>query len=184
MYIYLLTNKVNGKYYVGQTKKKNLQKYFIFKRWCARVGKKTNMPIVKAIAKYGWDNFIVDILAIPETPEQMNDLERIWIILLNARDPEFGYNLCIGGGKGQLTLSEEWKAKIGAANKGRKPRGYVRTELHRQQLRDRMKGNSLGTKFTSESGRLAILNETPENKAKRIAGIQRSWDRRRGITTV
>ena len=162
MYIYLLTNKVNGKYYVGQTKKKNLQKYFIFKRWCARVGKKTNMPIVKAIAKYGWDNFIVDILAIPETPEQMNDLERIWIILLNARDPEFGYNLCIGGGKGQLTLSEEWKA----------------------QLRDRMKGNSLGTKFTSESGRLAILNETPENKAKRIAGIQRSWDRRRGITTV
>jgi hypothetical protein len=47
-----------------------------------------------------------------------------------------------------------------------------------------MMGNRLGTKFTSESARLAIKNETPENKAKRIAGIQRAWDRRRGINTV
>jgi hypothetical protein len=45
-------------------------------------------------------------------------------------------------------------------------------------------GNTIGNKFTSESARQARLAETPERKRKRIAGIQRAWDRRRGIITV
>jgi len=183
MYVYLLTNKLNGKYYVGKTKKKDLQKYFTFKKWCAKKGGNYHrMPVIAAIAKYGWDSFTVDVLSIVDTEEQVNDLECLWIVLLNSRNPDIGYNIAIGGGRVCAPLSEATKDKISAANKGRKPKGYIRTDLHRQQLRDRMKGNNIGTKFTSETARLAMINETPENKTKRIAGIQAAWDRKRGIT--
>jgi len=168
---------VNGKYYVGQTKKKDLHKYFTFKKWCARTGRSNHMPVIYAIAKYGWENFTVDILALPKTMEQMNDLERAWIIVLNSRNPELGYNLAIGGGKVCIPLSEETKAKIGAANKGRKPKGYIRTELHRQQLRDRMKGNKVGKKITAEVVRQWRKNETNEQKQIRYSALKRAWDR-------
>jgi len=186
MFVYLLYNKINGKYYVGKTVSINLNRYLSVKRWAARHRKNYPMPIVRAMAKYGIDNFSVDILAVPNGREELGNLERIWILFLDSRNPKLGYNVWPGGDIGRLGIpcSEEAKKKIGAANKGRKPMGYIRTELHRQQLRDRMMGNRLGTKFTSESARLAIKNETPENKAKRIAGIQRAWDRRRGINTV
>jgi group I intron endonuclease len=184
MYVYLLTNNINGKYYVGQTKKNDLQKYFTFKKWCATSGNYYKMPIISAIAKYGWENFTVDVLAEPQTKEQMDNLERVWIVLLDSRNPDLGYNIAAGGSGIGIAHSQETKDKIGLANKGRKPKGYIRTELHKQQLRDRMQGNKVGKKFTSESARLAIMCETPENKAKRIAGIQRAWDRRRGITIM
>jgi hypothetical protein len=138
------------------------------------------------MAKYGVDSFSTEVLATASSSEWLDYLEVLWIMLLDSRNPEVGYNIHAGGGKGALgqVMSAEQKAKIGAANKGRKPKGYVRTELHRQQRRDAMKGNKLGTKFTSESARQAILNETPTNKAKRIAGIQAAWDRKRGIKGV
>lgn len=180
MYVYLLTNKINGKYYIGKTKKNDLCKYFVFKRWCAKKGGHYHrMPIIAAIAKYGWESFIVEILGTAETEENLNELEQLWIILLNSRDPEIGYNIAIGGGRVCAPLSEETKAKIGAANKGRKPKGYVRTDLHRQQRKDAMKGNTLGKKFVSGTSANYILNETPEQKTIRSASIKAAWARRK-----
>jgi group I intron endonuclease len=182
MKIYLLTNKVTGKYYVGKTVARSLNGYLSVKRWAARHGKHQNMPVVRSIAKHGWESFSVDVLAVAATKGQLNNLERLWIITLNARDPQVGYNLSAGGaGNGGGPMSAETKAKIGAANKGRKPKGYVRTEQHIQQLRDRMQGNALGEKFTAGNAATYILNETPEQKAYRGSKIKESWARRKSL---
>ena len=148
MFVYLLTNTVNGKYYVGKTTHHNLDWYLSVKRWAARNKKDHVMPVVRAMAKYGVENFSVDVLAVSDKVEELNNLERLWIIILNSRDATLGYNICSGGDVGRLGIpqSQETKDKIGHANKGRKPVGYVRTETHRQQLRDRVcrRGRSPG----------------------------------------
>ena len=125
----------------------------------------------------------MDILARPLVREELDLAERLWIILLNSRNPAVGYNVSAGGDASRLGAknSIEHNQKIGAANKGRKPKGYVRTDLHRKQLRDRMLGNDKGVKITPETAIAWKAAETPEQKAKRHAAIKASWDRRKGV---
>jgi group I intron endonuclease len=183
MYVYLLTNKINGKYYVGKTSNKNLNSYLSKKRWDARYRPDMSIPVIRAMAKYGVDNFLVDILAIPITIEELNILERIWIIILDSRNPLFGYNVWPGGDIGRLGIpcSEEAKLKIGIANKGRKPVGYVRTELHRKQLRNRMLGNKIGIKITPEIAAVWKAKETPEQRKLRTEKAINACHRARKI---
>lgn len=180
MFIYLLINKENGKYYVGKTVHHNLNSYLSNKRCVARKGS-VKYPIVAAIAKYGIDNFDVQVLAEPVTIAELNNLEQLWIVLLNSQDPKFGYNILSGGEVSRLGIacSEDTKRKIGQANKGKKPKGYVRTDKHRQQLRDRMRGNKIGIKITSEIAKQWKDKETLEQKQTRCKAIKAAWDRRK-----
>lgn len=145
MYIYIITNLINEKYYIGKTTNPNLHWYLSNKRWAAKHGNPGNMPIVDAISKYGLDNFAIEILATANNDEELCSLEKLWIGLLNSRNSDCGYNICMGGeGRVGIPCTEDHKRKIGLANKGRKPKGYIRTEKHRQQIRERMKGNKNG----------------------------------------
>lgn len=90
--IYKYTNKTNGKVYIGQTKR-TLQE---------RAGKNGNKyshcPYFwRAIQKYGWENFIVEILANNLTQEEANILEKKFISEYDSRNPDKGYNINIGG---------------------------------------------------------------------------------------
>jgi len=146
MQIYLIVNKASGKTYVGKTVSDDLHDYLSVKRWQVRHNHVLGMPIISAIRKYGWANFDVQTVAVCSTEPELNNLERLWIAALDTRHT--GYNVC-SGGEGIMSgrsPSEEHRKKIGLANKGRKPAGYVRTEEHRRQLRDRMRGNSIGRK--------------------------------------
>ena len=58
MFVYIITNRINGKQYVGQTHKSIEQR---FKKHCEENTHK-NMPIVKAIHKYGKENFDIHLL--------------------------------------------------------------------------------------------------------------------------
>jgi group I intron endonuclease len=178
MILYLLTNTVNGKMYVGKTVSNNLNRYLSVKRWQAKNGHIAGMPVVASIAKHGWDKFSVATIAIVTNRDHLHLLEKLWIIGLDTRNPEKGYNVCRGGDLGRIGLqnSDEHNRKIGAANKGRKPKGYIRTEEHRRQLRERMKGNNRGVKLTPDRAKEYLTNETPEQKAARFAAIKRAWD--------
>ena len=176
--VYLLENTVNGKYYVGKTVSQNLHRYLLTKQSQARRNNPSNMPVVSAIRKYGWAAFRAEVLGIVQTHEELNNLEKLWIILLDAQNKHVGYNVAAGGSGGRVgPCSLETRLKIGQANKGRKPVGYARTAEHSQQLRDRMQGNKLGIKFTTESATVAILNESAERRVRRAAGIKASWDK-------
>lgn len=115
--IYLITNKVNGMGYVGQSVniERRIGKLF-------REAKTLNAPIYRAIRHFGKDNFDVRILEICSVDE-LSRCEAKWMTALNTI--ETGYNVIrhFNGGKSLAgrtypgrTLTEEHKAKISAAN--------------------------------------------------------------------
>ena len=95
-HIYLITNVVNDKKYIGKTTKHNP-----FDRWkehknTARLNNKQaqSMPILRAIRKYGADSFIFTL--IEECPDEtVNDRERHYIQEYNTYN--YGYNITLGG---------------------------------------------------------------------------------------
>lgn len=91
MYIYKITNLVNNKVYVGQTKTCiNLR----FKNHCH--SNEPSMPINLALKKYGSENFTIEVLDIADNIDDLNAKEIYWISKLNSLTPS-GYNIRCGG---------------------------------------------------------------------------------------
>ena len=90
MYIYQITNLINGKIYIGQTN--NIQK-----RWANhRCNNDPNMVIARALRKYGIDNFKFEVLLRGLTPDEANQKEIELIKEKNSLIP-YGYNVATGG---------------------------------------------------------------------------------------
>lgn len=97
-YIYCITNKINGKKYIGQTTET------IHKRWIRHINSHSNMAISKAIDKYGKENFEIKELlcATCNTKKELCDtLNYLEIALIESNnsliDFECGYNITRGG---------------------------------------------------------------------------------------
>lgn len=106
--IYLRTNKVNGKQYVGQTK----DFYYRENDWKCIKGRYANKYIDTDRGKYGLDAFETTILAEVETQEEAWKLEQQFIKELNTKYPN-GYNISDGGaGMSGAKHSEETKKKM------------------------------------------------------------------------
>lgn len=114
--IYKITNKINNKVYIGQTKRS------VEERWAAHkysVKKTPNYPLSRAIIKYGSDNFIMSIIDFAEDKQSLNDKEIAWIFHYNST--EIGYNLTPGGeGHTGIVFSPDALKRIGDASRGRK----------------------------------------------------------------
>lgn len=107
--VYIHTNTINNKKYIGQTSKKPE------KRWNNGEGYKTSIKFYNAIQKYGWESFTHEIIATNLSLEEANFLEASLIQRFNTQDDKFGYNIKNGGNNGHH--SEETKKKIGLSNK-------------------------------------------------------------------
>lgn len=111
--LYIATNVVNGKQYVGMSKE--FQKRLISHK-CA----KTKSAFHVAIKEYGFDKFVFSHIADAFDLQAACDLERMLIQQHNTLAPS-GYNLTVGGQVGPVGLkhSAETKNKIGEANRNR-----------------------------------------------------------------
>lgn len=100
--IYRITNLLNGKLYIGQSVHPD-------RRWwehCNRAKRKIdNYPIHLAIAKYGIENFKMDIL---EWTEDYDNKEIYYIKFYDSLCPN-GYNIANGGNS--VSLSGEFNPK-------------------------------------------------------------------------
>ena len=106
--IYKITNKLNGKVYIGQSRD-------IDARWRQHINAKDNYAIHNAIKKYGKENFKFEVLL--ECPVDMLDVwERDMIALYDCMSP-YGYNLTEGG-EG-CKCSEETRLKLSNIRKGK-----------------------------------------------------------------
>lgn len=94
--IYKITNKINGKIYIGKTK--NFEKRMRGHKNSAENGK-GRTAISRAIRKYGWSNFAVSILSECEE-SSANEEERRQISFLNSTNSSIGYNISLGGDGG------------------------------------------------------------------------------------
>lgn len=105
--IYIITNLVNGKTYIG--KSNNIKRRFSEHR---NLNKESNKSLLFAYKKYGIENFSFDVLEICDISE-LNEREMFWIEKLN---PE--YNRTRGGdGNFGRILSDESKEKLRRAGK-------------------------------------------------------------------
>jgi hypothetical protein len=66
----------------------------------------------RAISKYGWDNFVKEILEVCHSKEELNDREKFWIKELDARDKTVGYNISAGGEFGDTLSMHPRKKEI------------------------------------------------------------------------
>lgn len=103
--IYKITNKINGKVYIGQTS----AKFGFDRRYKHNLEKYTsNIHLKRDIEKYSIENFTIDKeFDIAYSKEELDELEIKYIREFNATNPKYGYNLQTGGSHGKL--SEETK---------------------------------------------------------------------------
>lgn len=145
--VYLHWNPISEKGYVGQTSRSTSM------RWSEHVKHSHsprclnfNYPLARAIRKYSPEAFEHQTLSLAGSKTELDNLERVWIILLQTRN--LGYNVTAGG-DGNLGLkhtpdtlakmseaklgnkhclgrqaSIETRAKLSAGNKGKKRGPY------------------------------------------------------------
>ena len=103
-YIYLITNKVDNKKYIGQTLEKDINE-----RWKSHFKKGSNCRYLKhALKKYGKSNFKFDIICIC-FDKDCDKYEQEYMDKYNTLVPN-GYNLRQAGNNGRH--NEETKKKI------------------------------------------------------------------------
>ena len=90
--VYMHTNKINNKKYIGITSLNPTQ------RWKKDGSGYKNQIFGRAISKYGWDNFNHDIIAENLTLVEAEEMERKLIKQYNTQNYNFGYNIADGGG--------------------------------------------------------------------------------------
>jgi group I intron endonuclease len=156
-YIYITTNQINNKRYIGKYKSKDWD-YSYFG---------SGKLLGYAIKKYGLENFTCFPLAWAWNEDELNQLE---ISYIEHYKPE--YNIAKGGHGGNLgekvnkkiseklkgkVHTEEHKRKISESNKGKKRKTF--TEEHKRKLSEKCKGekNGMFGKNHTEKTRLKLI---------------------------
>ena len=88
--VYINTNKINGKVYIGITKQKPQR------RWQNGYGYEGTY-FGNAIKKYGWESFDHNVIVTNISKEKACEIEQNLIVLYNANDRDYGYNIAKGG---------------------------------------------------------------------------------------
>lgn len=140
--VYMHTSKSTGKKYIGITCREPWKRRFNGDG----SGYKNCTHFWNAIQKYGWDDFIHEVLETCESEKEAMRLERFYIAKHNTADDKFGYNIKLGGE--HQKLSKEVCDKISRSNKGRMSptKGTHRSEETKRKIRDAQKGRPLSPK--------------------------------------
>lgn len=87
--IYTITNKMNGKMYVGSSK--YIRKRFVNHLKQLKKGIHYNEHLQKAVNKYGIKNFLFELIEVIDEVS-MFSTECFWINMLQTFNPKYGYN--------------------------------------------------------------------------------------------
>jgi len=180
MVIYKITNKINGKIYIGQTTTS------IKDRWKSHCKRKDRPGISHAIQKYGKENFTIEEIDGANSLSELNYLEEHYIYTYNSLAPN-GYNLTSGGKNAKH--SDETKKKMSESAKVK-----IFTEEHRRNIAKSSTGraNNKGKVFSEEWKRnMSIshkgLKRSDETKKKMIQarlGFKHTEETKRKISAT
>ncbi len=153
--IYLIINLINGKKYVGQTRR-SLEERINEHRRC-----KNDIGVDLAIQKYGWENFKVEIIEVCPV-DKLNEREIFWIAELNTKVPN-GYNLTEGG-DGGINPSAETRAKISVSKKGKSLSKEHRAKISANHADMKGENNPFYGKHHTEESKAKISANLPDMK--------------------
>ena len=167
-YIYRITNKINGKTYIGQHKYKKLNDNYMGSGKLLKLAKK----------KYGIENFEKEILySRIQYKETADDVERFAI----AKERALGkaeYNIANGGQGGFTGFRDyEYRKKMSEAQKG-KNKGKHRTEEQKRHLSEINKG-----KRHSEETRRK-MSEAQKGRPGTMKGKHHTEETRRKLSSA
>lgn len=156
--IYLWTNLVNGKKYVGQTT-------------CFHRRMKTyrytypNAYMEHAVKKHGIDNFDITILERDVPLDKLDEREQYWLDYYQSYDMDKGYNICkIASTTEGVTHTEEWCQKHSEWLKEK----WATDEDYRKFWHDKMSGENnyfYGKDFSGDkNGRAKSIICVEKNK--------------------
>ena len=160
--IYIYTNLINGKIYIGQTLYPN-KRFSAHKKCC-----KDGTIFHSAVIKYGFENFKYEILHSfnyinkEETKDLLNFWEKFYIREYNSTHPKIGYNITDGGdGSLGYKVTQEQRKKrsefmkshpnSGMFRKGNIPynKGVSRSEVTKCKLSEYNKKHPNSGTFTN-----------------------------------
>lgn len=155
------------KVYIGITKRK--PKY----RWNNGRAYSNNIYFTNAIKKYGWDNFQHIILYSNISENEAKEKEIELIAKYNATNPQYGYNITLGGESGNgYKPTEDVKRRISQAEKGRSSpmKGRKHTDKAKEKisysLRHTTKPRKKGFHLSEETKRKIGLSQKGKPKPK------------------
>lgn len=154
--VYKHTSPVS-KVYIGITKMNPIR------RWANGLGYKNCTHFFNAILKYGWNNIKHEILFTGLTQEEAEYKERELIKKYNSNNPNFGYNIQLGGyrnNNGIKRTPQQIQHYIEGAKK-RPKRAHLSKE-HRRNISKSLIGNKRATGSTCN--RKTILQYSLDNK--------------------
>lgn len=145
-FIYKITNKINGKSYIGQTIQNVKERFY---QHCATKCSQAilNMVIHKAINKYGKSNFTIEVIEEVESTN-LNDRERYWIRYYNSYNN--GYNSTEGGQDGiKLFKNLDTESIIREYKSGKSLREIGRLfNVDKQTIKDLLVRNNINLRTT------------------------------------
>lgn len=167
MFIYKITNTVNGKCYIGQTCQKLSYRYSDH-IWRLKNDCHTNLHLQRSWNKHTKHAFKFELITEGTSKEELNLLEIAWIAELNSADMNFGYNKEFGGNK-YKTCNEETRIKLSFAAKGRTASDETRRKLSESKRGDKNPffGKSLSVEHRRNVGLAGVgRNHSIESKMK------------------
>ena len=145
-FIYKITNKVNGKSYIGQTIQNVKERFY---QHCATKCSKavSNMAIHRAIKKYGKSNFTVEVIEEIDSAN-LNDRERYWIRYYDSYNN--GYNSTEGGQDGiKLFKNLDTESIVREYKSGKSLREIGRLfNVDKQTIKDLLVRNNINLRTT------------------------------------
>jgi group I intron endonuclease len=181
--IYKVTNTVNSKIYIGQTRQNPASKRWYSHKWDALHGR-TKTAFANALVLHGCENFTFEVICTCSNLEELNKKEQEYILLFSSLAPS-GYNLMKGGDnfeksnetreklssslKGRI-INEEWRKNISDGH-----RGLKKSEETKKKIRDAHLGMSMSEE-TKEK-----LRQAHTGKKASAETIQKMSEKRKGV---
>lgn len=180
-FIYITTNLINNKKYIGQHKGDGSDNYL-----------GSGDRLVMAIKKYGKENFKREIICFADGPDELNELEKYYIMLNDAVKSDEFYNIAEGGyvnphygsdnGMYGKKHNEETRQKM-RDNHWSKREGnedhYCRSIEFRDKMRDICtgEGNPMYGKNHTEESKQKMRDNSPDYSGSKNPNYGNSGDK-------
>ena len=158
--IYIITNMINGKQYVGKTQRGYELR---FREHCSAHANGFNTYIGNAIHKYGVENFRVDLLKqVPD--DSWEYWEAFYIKKFKTMYSQGGYNMTPGGDSNPMDIPEVRQRHLEAC----------RTEEHKKRISEASRNRVVSAKT-----REIIRRNNKINAEKVLSGFRKYNDSRK-----